>query len=66
MKIDTSADLVRRSEAESSFYAAVRGIQAPAKLVPLPVRFLANEVSLLGDLFVAQTIEKHAMVDDQG
>jgi len=66
MKIDTSADLVRRSEAESSFYAAVRGIQAPAQLVPLPVRFLANEVSLLGDLFVAQTIEKHAMVDDQG
>lgn len=68
MTINSADDLMRRSKEESNFFKAVRGTDESciAKIIPAPVRFLANEVSILGDQFVSQTIEKHSMVDENG
>ena len=66
MQIRSSEDLQRRSEQESRFYKAIRGNDDACieRRMPKAVQFLVNETSLLGDLFVTQTIERSAVVDE--
>ena len=55
-----------RAEKETNFYKAIRGVDDAciANSVPKVVKFIANEMSLLGDTFVQQTLEKSSVVDE--
>ncbi|TNV74030.1 hypothetical protein FGO68_gene14997 [Halteria grandinella] len=66
MTIRKPEDLVLRNAKEAKFYRAIRGVDEEAiqVITPSVVKFLANEISLLGDIFLQQTIERSAMVDE--
>ena len=67
MRIVTPDDLQLRAEKESKFYKAIRGVDEKAieKKVPLVVKFVANEIQLLGKQFFTHTVEKSAVVDEK-
>lgn len=54
MQMNSSTDMLKRSEKESKFFQAVRGVDDSCieKLVPKVVKFLANEMNLLGEYFI--------------
>lgn len=59
--------MAMRNERENRFYKAIRGVDDSCieKAVPKVVRFLANEISLLGELFIKSTIERSSVVDEK-
>lgn len=54
MTIRKPEDLVQRNAKEAKFYRAIRGVDEEAiqVITPSVVKFLANEISLLGDIFL--------------
>ena len=67
MKMITPDDLKARSEKESKFYRALRGVGDGSleQVTPRVIKFMANELSLLGESFLKHTIEQHSFVDEQ-
>jgi len=57
---------MERSQKESEFFSALRGVDdsAIATLIPKVIRYLANEINLLGEYFVTHTLEMSSFVDD--
>jgi hypothetical protein len=66
MTVKSHDDLEKRAVKESRFYKALRGVDNECidDMVPLVVKFIANEMSLLGESFIRQTMEQHAVVDE--
>jgi hypothetical protein len=68
MEVKTTDDLIARSEKESKFYNALRGTEEAGIEVRVPkvITYIANEMNLLGETFVTQTIEGSAVTDENG
>ncbi|CDW73821.1 UNKNOWN [Stylonychia lemnae] len=68
MRITSAEELKLRSEKESKFYKAIKGLDFKAieDRVPMAIQFIANEINLLGDQFFLHTLEKNAAADETG
>eukprot|EP00347_Sterkiella_histriomuscorum_P022899 403336739 len=66
MRITKTEDVIQKQESELNFHKALRGIEESAieKKQPLVVKFIANEISLLGEEFFQHTVEKNAVLDE--
>lgn len=62
----TPDDLKSKAEKESKFYIALRGLDPTYLEISTPrvIKFMANELSLLGEHFMKQTIEQQSVVDE--
>lgn len=60
-------DFKTKMELENKFYKAIRAVDATAidSTAPRVVKFMANEMSLLGEQFLKHTLEKNSAIDDK-
>jgi hypothetical protein len=59
--------MMNRALKEDKFFRAIRGVDdscIDTTIVPRPVKFLATEMSLLGEIFVGQALERHSLLYD--
>ena len=68
MRIVYPSDMELRTQKESAFFKAIRGIDETCieTVTPKVVKYLANEMSLLGEDFLHNTIKKSAVMDENG
>lgn len=66
MRIRYPEDIELRTHKESAFFKAIRGIDESCIEVVTPkvVKYLANEMSLLGEDFLLTTIQKNSVIDE--
>jgi len=66
MRIKTPAELAAQERKESEFYRVIRGDfeEGVEDRIPRVVKFLANEMHLVGESFIRKAIERHSSVDE--